>query len=65
MTSKSDSEILTRVGPGTPMGALMRHYWLPAPKSSELAADGDPVRLALLGEKLISVRDSSGSVGGA
>ena len=30
MTSKSDSEILTRVGTGTLMGALMRHYWLPA-----------------------------------
>jgi phenylpropionate dioxygenase-like ring-hydroxylating dioxygenase large terminal subunit len=45
------------------MGALMRHYWLPALKSSELAADGDPVRLTLLGEKLISFRDSSGRVG--
>ena len=63
MTAKSDSEFLTRVGPGTPMGALMRHYWLPALKSSELAADGDPVRLTLLGEKLISFRDSSGRVG--
>jgi phthalate 4,5-dioxygenase oxygenase subunit len=63
MTSVRDSEFLTRVGPGTTMGALMRRYWLPALKSSELVADGDPVRLTLLGEKLISFRDSSGRVG--
>ncbi len=63
MTSLQDSEILTRVGPGTPMGNLMRHYWLPALKSSELIADGDPVRFLLLGEKLIAFRDTSGRVG--
>jgi len=63
MTSLQDSEILTRVGPGTPMGNLMRHYWLPALKSSELKADGDPVRFLLLGEKLIGFRDSQGRVG--
>ncbi|MGH7033387.1 MAG: Rieske 2Fe-2S domain-containing protein [Stellaceae bacterium] len=63
MTSLQDSEILTRVGPGTPMGNLMRHYWLPALKSSELKADGDPVRFLLLGEKLIAFRDTAGRVG--
>jgi len=45
------------------MGAFMRQYWIPALKSSELAADGDPLRLALLGEKLIAFRDSDGRVG--
>ena len=44
MTSLQDSEILTRVGPGTPMGNVLRHYWFPALKSSELIADGSPVR---------------------
>ena len=63
MTSPSDSEILTRVGPGTPVGELMRHYWLPALKSSELVADGDPVRFMLLCEKLVAFRDTSGRVG--
>jgi phthalate 4,5-dioxygenase oxygenase subunit len=63
MTSRAENELLTRVGPGTPMGALMREYWLPACLSSELAADGDPVRLMLLGEKLIAFRDSTGQVG--
>jgi len=63
MTSELDSETLTRVGPGTPMGDMLRQYWLPAVMSSEIAADGPPIRLMLLGEKLIAFRDSSGRVG--
>ncbi|ABE29458.1 rieske [2Fe-2S] domain protein [Paraburkholderia xenovorans LB400] len=60
MTDLAD---LTCVGPGTPMGTLMRQYWVPAAKSSELKRDGDPMRLMLLGEKLIAFRDSEGRVG--
>ena len=63
MTSAAENEKLTRVGPGTPMGGFMRQFWLPAALSSELVADGDPVRLMLLGEKLIAFRDTSGRVG--
>ena len=63
MTSARDNETLARVGPGMPMGELMRQYWMPAALSSELVADGDPVRLMLLGEKLIAFRDSAGKVG--
>lgn len=63
MTNAIESQELTRIGPGTPMGALMRHYWLPAAKSSEVIAGGDPVRLMLLGERLIAFRDRSGQVG--
>ena len=64
MLSKNDNEAITRVGPGTPMGALMRQYWLPAMLSSELPSiDSDPVRVMLLGEKLIAFLDSNGTVG--
>ena len=63
MTSHSENELLTRVGPGTAMGNLMRHYWIPACLSSELKADGDPVRLMLPGEKLIAFRDTAGRIG--
>lgn len=63
MTTAAESEILTKVGPGTPMGELMRQYWVPALMSSELAPDGAPLRLKLLGEQLIAFRDSSGRVG--
>jgi phthalate 4,5-dioxygenase oxygenase subunit len=41
----------------------MRQYWLPAAMSSELKADGEPMRLLLLGERLIAFRDTSGRVG--
>lgn len=63
MKAAQDSIDLTQVGPGTVMGNLMREYWIPALKTSELIADGDPTRLLLLGEKLIAFRDSSGRVG--
>ncbi|MGH7091684.1 MAG: Rieske 2Fe-2S domain-containing protein, partial [Stellaceae bacterium] len=56
-------DLITRTGPGTAMGELMRQYWIPALMSRELAADGAPVRLLLLGEKLLAFRDSSGRVG--
>ena len=63
MTTTSEGAELTQVGAGTAMGELMRQYWLPALLSSELARDGAPVRLMLLGEKLIAFRDSAGRVG--
>ena len=53
MLSKIDNDAVCRVGPGTPMGQLMREYWVPALLSSELPQpDSDPVRVLLLGEKL-------------
>ena len=64
MLSTEDNELLCRVGPGTPMGALMREYWLPAFVPSELAdPDGAPVRMRLLGENLIAFRITSGKYG--
>ena len=63
MLSKEENELITRVGPGTPMGSLMREYWVPAMLSSEVKPAGDPVRVMLLGEKLIGFRDGEGNVG--
>ena len=63
MTTKAENELLTQTNAGTPMGELMRQYWLPIAKSSEFEPDGDPVRLMLLGEKLIGFRDSTGCIG--
>jgi phenylpropionate dioxygenase-like ring-hydroxylating dioxygenase large terminal subunit len=64
MLTREDNEALCRVGPGTLMGNLMREYWLPALLSSELPGpDSDPVRVLLLGERLIAFRDTNGSVG--
>jgi len=63
MKAAVDRDAVTRVGAGTVMGNFMRQYWIPAAKSSELAAGGAPMRLMLLGEKLIAFRDVSGRVG--
>ena len=59
--NKDMSETLIRVGPGTRMGNLMRRYWVPALKSSEIElADGPQVRIELLGEKLLAFRNTDG-----
>ena len=64
MLSREDNELLCKVGPGTPTGALMRQYWIPALISSELPEkDGAPVRVRLLGENLIAFRATSGKIG--
>jgi phenylpropionate dioxygenase-like ring-hydroxylating dioxygenase large terminal subunit len=64
MLSREENERLTRVGPGTPMGAMMRRYWMPALLSWELPEpDGAPVRLRLLGEDLVAFRTTDGEVG--
>jgi phthalate 4,5-dioxygenase oxygenase subunit len=64
MFSKEDNELLTGVGPGTPMGETFRRYWIPALLSEEIPhPDGPPVRVRLLGEALVAFRDSQGRVG--
>src|SRR5688572_16237784 len=64
MLSAEKNEYLTRVGPGTPMGSLLRSYWVPLLYSHELPdRDGAPMRIRLLGESLVAFRDSSGRVG--
>ncbi len=64
MLSREDNELLCRVGRGTPMGTLMREYWVPAGLSSELPEpEGSPLRVRLLGEDLIAYRTASGAVG--
>jgi len=63
MLTIEDNELLTRVGPGTPMGNLIREYWIPAVRSDEITPDGPPLRLRLLCEDLIAFRTSSGVPG--
>ena len=58
---KNMSETLVRTGPGTAMGNLMRRYWVPVLLASEIAEpDCPPVRVQILGEKLLAFRDSEG-----
>jgi phthalate 4,5-dioxygenase oxygenase subunit len=60
----AENEFLTRIGPGTPMGQLMRQYWIPVLQSADLPQpDGTPMRVRLLGENLVAFRNSDGRVG--
>jgi phenylpropionate dioxygenase-like ring-hydroxylating dioxygenase large terminal subunit len=63
MLTRQENELLTRVGPGTPMGDLMRQYWIPALLSTELGAGGRVKRVRLLGEDLVAFRARDGKVG--
>src|SRR5258708_1951942 len=64
MLGLEENELLTRTGPGPPMGELFRRYWLPALLPSELPqADSDPIRFRILSEDLIAFRDSNGKPG--
>jgi phthalate 4,5-dioxygenase oxygenase subunit len=62
--SREDNELLTRTGPGTPMGNYLRRFWTPVMLESELGSpDSAPVRLKILGESLVAFRDSSNRIG--
>jgi len=64
MLSKVDNEFLTRSGPGTPMGDLLRRFWMPALLSEELPEhDGPPKKIRLMGEDLLAFRQTDGRVG--
>jgi 5,5'-dehydrodivanillate O-demethylase len=60
--NRETQELLTRIGPGTQMGALLRRYWLPVAGSSELAA-GTALPVRILGEDLVVLRTRDGRVG--
>ena len=64
MLSAEDNELLTRVGAGTPMGSLLRQYWIPFLFSWEIEAGGAPKRVRLLGEDLVGFRDTHGVAAG-
>src|SRR5258706_7997024 len=58
------NELLTRLGGATPRGELCRRYWLPVLLGEELPEpDCAPVRVKLLGERLIAFRDTQGRIG--
>ena len=62
MLSIKENETLTQVGPGTPMGQLMRRYWHPIAATGELA-ERPTKQVRLLGEDLVLYQDKSGALG--
>ncbi len=62
--NKDMADVLIHTSKGTPMGDLMRRYWVPVLCSNEIAQpDGPQVRVTILGEKLLAFRDTEGRVG--
>jgi 5,5'-dehydrodivanillate O-demethylase oxygenase subunit len=63
MLSKEENERLTRVGPVTPCGNLLRRYWQPVAIASELTAEKPKQRVKIMGEELVIFRDEQGNYG--
>ena len=64
MLRAEDNKFLTESDAGTPMGELLRRFWLPVLLSEELPdADGPPKKIVVMGEELLAFRDSRGVVG--
>src|SRR6202158_4698724 len=63
MISAAENDRLTRVGPGTPAGALMRRYWQPAALVDELAGNRPVKPGRLFGEDLVIFKDDKARYG--
>lgn len=57
------NQTLADLEPGTPMGQLLRRYWIPFARTQRLAAGGAPARVRLLGHDFVAFRLADGSVG--
>ena len=56
-----DNEKLTRVGPGTPGGEMLRRYWWPVGFEEQI--EKKPVKVRHLGEDFVLFRDGAGKIG--
>ena len=64
MLTQEQNDALTQTDAGTLMGDLFRRYWIPALHAWELPEpDCPPVRVKLLGERLVAFRDTQGRLG--
>lgn len=63
MLTQDQNERLTRVGPGTPAGELLRRYWQPVCPAGELTDEAPIKRIRMLDEDLVAFRDASGRYG--
>lgn len=61
MISQQLNDMLTRVGPGSDAGAVLRRYWQPASLSDELDG-GFPVPVNLMGEQLALIQSADGGL---
>ena len=60
MLSAEQNELITRTGPGTASGALMRRYWQPAALVDELSGNRPVKPVRLFGEDLVDLQGRQG-----
>src|SRR4029450_12017720 len=63
MMSQEQNQLITRVGPGTGCGALMRHYWHPVALTDELPDERPAKAVRVLGQDFVLFRDERGRHG--
>jgi 5,5'-dehydrodivanillate O-demethylase len=63
MLDQEENELLSRVGPGTPAGELLRRYWQVVAPASEITEEKPKKKVRLLGEDLVLYRDGRGTYG--
>ena len=63
MLTAEENEMLTRVGPGTPAGELLRRYWHPVAIAADLTAENPTKFVRILGEDLVLFQTPKGEVG--
>ena len=63
MLTPEENEMLTRVGPGTPAGELLRRYWHPVAIAAELPEDNPVKFVRILGEDLVLFQTTTGELG--
>lgn len=63
MLSQDKNDLITRTGPGTPGGNLLRRYWQPVALTEELPANGVPLPVEIMGEDLVLFRHDQRQLG--
>src|SRR5439155_6284472 len=59
MVSAEQNELMTRIGPGTPAGGLLRSYWQPVALVDELQGPRPVKAVRLLGEDLVLFKNDN------
>jgi 5,5'-dehydrodivanillate O-demethylase len=63
MLTKEENELMTRVGPGTPAGGMLRRYWWPVAFTDQVKAKAAATKITLLGEDFVLFRDGARKLG--
>src|SRR4051812_36230159 len=63
MLTREENELLTRIGPGTPGGEMLRRYWQPVALTQELTDERPKKRVTIMGEDLVLFRTRNAEPG--